>query len=81
MAAICAITNQANLPAFVVVEVLEKVAREMNVLVERELAMDMQSYREAVEKEKAQSASDASTSAVVRIPTQVEKLDSTTPTD
>ena len=69
MAAICAITNQANLPAFVVVEVLEKVAREMNVLVERELAMDMQSYREAVEKEKVQSSA-ASASGTSRAPAE-----------
>ena len=79
MAAICAVTNQANLPAFVVVEVLEKVAREMNALVERELAMDMQSYREAVEKEKAQSASDASTS--IAPAGSLSPEDSTTPTD
>ena len=70
MAAICAITNQANLPAFVVVEVLEKVAREMNVLVARELAMDMQSYREAVEKEKTALSSAATASGTSHAPAE-----------
>ena len=51
MAALCNITNQSNLPAFVIVDVLAKFSTEMEKLVEAELKRDTANYRQALEKE------------------------------
>ena len=51
MRAVCDITNNAGLPAFMVIDVLEKFISEMNRLAEAELSRDTAAYRQAVERE------------------------------
>ena len=50
MAALCNITNQSNLPAFVVVDVLTRFTAELEKLAEAELSRDTAAYREAIQK-------------------------------
>lgn len=51
MTALCDITNNSNLPAFVIVEVLENILREMRPMMDAELKRDMATYRAAIQKE------------------------------
>ena len=43
---ICEVTNQCGLPAFVVVDTLERIVRDMRVYVDSELQRDMQEWEE-----------------------------------
>lgn len=58
MTAICNITNQSAIPAFVKVEVLECVLRELRPMMDAELKRDMAAYRAAVQKKPDRGDSD-----------------------
>ena len=58
MTALCVLTNNSNLPAFVIVEVLESVLREVRPMMETELKRDMATYRAAMQKEPEKGDSD-----------------------
>ena len=49
MTALCDLTNNSNLPAFVIVEVLESILREVRPMMETELKRDMATYRAAMQ--------------------------------
>ena len=51
MTALCDLTNNSNLPAFVIVEVLESILREVRPMMETELKRDMVTYRAAMQHE------------------------------
>ena len=60
LAAVCDATNQANLPAFVVVEVLDRLLTQMRKAAEQELKRDAAKYRNALlELERAKEAEEA----------------------
>ena len=51
---VCTALNNAELPAFVLVEVLEKVMSEMRNLMDLELQRDLAAYAEQTEQAKAE---------------------------
>lgn len=51
MTEICNLTNNSNLPAFVIVEVLESILREVRPMIDTELKRDMATYRAAMQNE------------------------------
>ena len=50
MAAVCEATNQSGLPAFVIVDVLEKVLKEMRPAMENEFQHDLATWNEELQK-------------------------------
>lgn len=58
MQKIVSATNQSDLPAFIMVEVLESVLREIRPAIEMELKRDMATYRAALQSEPEKGDSD-----------------------
>ena len=58
MAAVCEATNKSGLPAFVVVDVLEKVLAEMKPAMDAEVKADFNRYRAALAKEAEEGGKD-----------------------
>lgn len=52
MSNLCAITNNSGLPAFVMIDVLERMITQLNTLAQAELQRDITLYNDALAKEK-----------------------------
>ena len=64
MQSLCDLTNASHLPAFVVVDVLERFAREISRLAESELSRDRAAYQRLIEASQAGDVAKGEDAAV-----------------